>query len=107
MDEIIEAFRDDCLDEHDLRQLQEMRGNVRMFRRTATRCGKHIASKFRVRRASWPWPGPSVAEELITSSRTDLLEALAVQAYRSRSLVLEESMQEAWQQAFDRYGSRM
>lgn len=107
MDEIIEEFRDDGLDEHDLRQLQEMRGNVRMFRRTATRCGKYIASKFRVRRASWPWPGPSVAEELITSSRTDLLQALAVQAYRSRSLVLEESMREAWQQAFDRYGRRM
>lgn len=107
MDEIIEAFRDDGRDEHDLQQLQEVRGNVRMFRRTATRYGKHIASRFRVRRASWPWPGPSVAEELLTSSRTDLLQALAVQAHRSRSLVLEESMREAWQQAFDRYGRRM
>jgi predicted transcriptional regulator len=48
-----------------------------------------------------------VAEELLTSSRTDLLQALAVQAHRSRSLVLEESMREAWQQAFDRYGRRM
>lgn len=107
MDEIIEDFRDDGLDEHDLRQLREVRGNVQVFRRLATRHSRYIASKFRVRRASWRWPGPSVAEELITSSRTDLLEALAVQAYRSRSLVLEESMQEAWQQAFDRYGRRM
>ncbi|MFE1443922.1 hypothetical protein [Streptomyces sp. NPDC058739] len=107
MDEIIEAFRDDGLDELDLRQLREVRGNVRTFRRLATGYGKHIASRFRVRRASWRWPGTSVAEELMTGSPTDLLEALAVQAHRSRSLVLEEAMHEAWQQAFDRYGRRM
>ncbi|MER7178539.1 hypothetical protein ABT404_03450 [Streptomyces hyaluromycini] len=107
MNEIIEELRDDGLDELGLQQLREARGNAQIFRRLATRHSKFIASKFRVRRATWRWPGPSVTAELLTGSRTDLLEALAVQAYRSRSRVLEESAQEAWQQAFDRYGRRM
>ncbi|MGX1542584.1 hypothetical protein [Streptomyces adustus] len=107
MDEIIEDFRDDGLGELDLQQLREARGNAQAFRRLAARHSRYIASKFRVHRATWQWPGPSVTEELLTSSRTDLIEALAVQAYRSRTRVLEESAQEAWQQAFDRYGHRM
>ncbi|WP_406448675.1 hypothetical protein OH768_00020 [Streptomyces sp. NBC_01622] len=107
MDEIIEELHDDGLDELDLQELREARDNAQTFRRLATRHSKYTASKFRVRRATWQWPGPSVAEELLTNPRTDLVQALAVQAYRSRTRVLEEAAHEAWQQAFDRYARRM
>ncbi|MFJ9893469.1 hypothetical protein ACIQPR_09055 [Streptomyces sp. NPDC091280] len=107
MDETIEAFRDDGLADPELQELRQLRGNARAFRRRDTRHSKFIASKFRVRRPSCPWPGPSVARYLLTGPRKDLVQDLAAQAYRGGSRLLEASMEEAWQRAFDRYGRRV
>ncbi|MFJ1562438.1 hypothetical protein [Streptomyces mirabilis] len=106
MDEIIAAFKHDGRDEDLLRELQEVRGSVREFARVAKRLNRRIGSEFRVRKASWRWPGLSAAGELLAGSPTDLVQWLATAAYERGSLILEQSMQQAWGYAFDRYGRR-
>lgn len=103
MDAIVDALEDDELDEHKLRQLREAQGNAREFRRLAKRHGKRIGPRFTVARASWRWPGQSVAGEIVAGAPADLVEWLASEAYKRSSLLLEESMQEAWERAFDLY----
>jgi hypothetical protein len=48
-----------------------------------------------------------VAHELLAGSPPDLVQALATWAHRGGLLFLEQSMQEAWQRAFDQYGRRV
>lgn len=107
MDAVIEAFQDDGLDEHDLEQLREVRGNTRQFRRLARWHDKFIASRFTVERPSWRWTGQSVAGEVLSGSTAALVECLAATAHDRSRLLLEWSMREAWQRAFDQYGRRM
>ncbi|GAA5015370.1 hypothetical protein [Actinopolymorpha pittospori] len=100
MDEII-----DKLTEHErhLRPgLERAKGDARRFGRLA----KEAGVRFRITRAMWPWPGRSVVDELSAGTRPALLDFLADWAYRNSQLVLEQSMEAAWDQAFDRYGRR-
>jgi len=107
MDDIIDACKDDGLDEVELRQLQEARGNTPLFQRRAKLYAKGPGSTFRVARASWRWPRQSVVCELLAGAPADLVQSLATWAYKSSCSLLEQSTQEAWQRAFDQYGTRV
>ncbi|WP_431676027.1 hypothetical protein [Kitasatospora sp. KL5] len=117
MDAVIDAFKDGGLEEHRLRQLQEARSSGRLFRRLAVQFGRqlpgrrpggmYIGSDFYVSRAAWQWPGRSMAGELLAGTPGHLVEGLATAAHGQCGLILEQSMQIAWQRAFDRYGRRV
>lgn len=108
MDAVIEAFRqDDESDEDRLEALRKARGNAREFGSLARQFDKRIGGKFAVTRATWRWPGGSVADTLLTGHRPDLVQCLATWAHRNAALILEYSMLNAWERAFDRYGRRM
>ncbi|MET9378878.1 hypothetical protein ABZX98_32890 [Streptomyces sp. NPDC002992] len=107
MDDIIDNLPD--AHRHLRAQLEQAKGNARLFARLTHPVrinGRPV--RFWASRATWPWPGRSVVDELQASTRsTDLLEWLATQAYKTSSLVLEQSMEEEWHRAFDLYGRRV
>lgn len=73
MEAVINAFRED--DEHDenwLHRLREARGNAGDFSRLAWQFGRRIGSTYLITRATWLWPGGSVADTLLTGHRPDL-----------------------------------
>ncbi|MFJ4674102.1 hypothetical protein [Kitasatospora purpeofusca] len=108
MDALIDDHRDK-LEEPKLQQLLKARDKPHRFRRRALEVGlkgKDV-SRFTVTPATWRWPGGSVAAALLAGAPADRLLWLAAAAHRSSGLLLEQSMQEAWHQAFDRYGRRM
>ncbi|WP_405566561.1 hypothetical protein OG317_00035 [Streptomyces sp. NBC_01167] len=110
MDDTIDAFAQHpefARDEDMRRALREARGNARSFRRLAMSVDRRIGSRFRVTRASWTWPGQSVARELLAGRPGPVVEWLATWAHKNSTLTLEEAMQVAWNRAFDRYGRRM
>ncbi|MCX5443914.1 hypothetical protein [Streptomyces sp. NBC_00063] len=106
MDELIDDLTHDGHDEEDLQHLREARGNVRQFTLVATRLNSRIGSPFRVHKAIWQWPGLSVADEFLAGTSTDLVRWLATAAHARSSLIAEQSMQQAWSYAFDRYAPR-
>jgi len=106
MDIIIGVFKDTGRDENLLRELQKARGSVRKFAHLTKQLNKEIGSAFRVRKATWRWPGRSAAGELLAGSPADLVQWLAAAAHERSSLILEQAMQQAWGYAFDRYGRR-
>ncbi|MFD7734127.1 hypothetical protein ACFV6F_27565 [Kitasatospora phosalacinea] len=108
MNAIIDTHRD-TLEEPELRQLLEARDKPHTFRRRALWLGLRgeDVSRFTVAPATWQWPGRSVAAELLAGAPAVCIQWLAASAYRSSCLLLEQSMQEAWHQAFDRYGRRV
>ncbi|MFF3151156.1 hypothetical protein ACFVRU_58110, partial [Streptomyces sp. NPDC057927] len=106
MDIIIAVFQDAGSDEDLLRDLQKARGSVREFAHVAKRLNREIGSQFRVRKATWRWPGRSAAGELLAGAPADLVQWLAAAAHDRSSLILEQAMQQAWGYAFDRYGRR-
>ncbi|MFF8932334.1 hypothetical protein ACF1AO_34285 [Streptomyces longwoodensis] len=108
MDAIIEEFRqDDPLDVDRIEQLCKARGRSQEFGRLAREYDARIGSKFRTVRPSWPWPGGSVAHTLLSGSSPRLLQCLAHWAHRNSIRILEESMENAWNRAFDRYGRQV
>ncbi|MEH0475069.1 hypothetical protein QA943_40735 [Streptomyces sp. B21-097] len=108
MDAFIDRAADKGADETYLQKLKEARRDAREFHRLARKhMIKHQRSGFGVVRASWKWPGQSVAAELTAGFPPELLQWLATAAHKRSTLLLEQAMQEAWQRAFDRYGFRM
>ncbi|MFF1872989.1 hypothetical protein [Kitasatospora herbaricolor] len=107
MDDIISDFESHGFEEEILQLLREARHSTPKFRGLARQFDKRIASKFTQARATWRWPGRSAAGELLAGTQANLVACLATQAYRHGRLLLEYSMHEAWQDAFDRYGRRM
>ncbi|MFE3269947.1 hypothetical protein [Streptomyces sp. NPDC059215] len=108
MDAVIDAMQDDDeRDEERLQLLRDTRGNARKFKSLARQFDKRIGSKFMVARATWLWPGRSVADTLLAGERPDLVQWLATWAHRSSTRILEYSMQDAWDRAFDQYSRRM
>jgi hypothetical protein len=100
MDKIIDGLSEDQC--HLRPVLEQAKGNTQQFRRIAKRLG----IKFTVTRASWPWPGRSVVDEVTAGTRPDLVEWLAKWAYRTSTVRLEQSMEEAWHDAFDPHRGR-
>ncbi|WP_030872361.1 hypothetical protein [Streptomyces sp. NRRL S-37] len=107
MDDFITQAADDGASALYLHKLREARGNARAFHRLTRSYPTHKRPKFLVPRASWTWPGRSVAAELVAGAPPELLQWLATAAHRRSSLILEQAMQVAWQRAFDQYGFRM
>ncbi|MFB6643771.1 hypothetical protein ACFCYF_41815 [Streptomyces chartreusis] len=107
MDDFIAWAADDGAGENYLHKLREARGSARAFHGLTRSYPLHKRPKFIVPRASWTWPGRSVAAELVAGASPELLGWLAGAAHRRSSLLLEQAMQAAWQRAFDAYGFRM
>ncbi|MFF9098829.1 hypothetical protein ACF1AX_37655 [Streptomyces sp. NPDC014802] len=106
MDEIIDLLAGADCDEADLQHLRHVRGNVRQFTHAATRLDPSIGARFRAHKATWRWPGLSVAGEFLAGTSTDLVQWLATVAHARSSLIAQQSMQQAWTYAFDRYAPR-
>ncbi|WP_141746656.1 hypothetical protein [Streptomyces sp. LUP30] len=106
MDEVIALLTDGDCDEEDLQYLRQARGNVRQFTHAAARLDSSIGARFRVHKATWRWPGLSVADEFLAGTSTDLVQWLATVAHARSSLITQQSMQQAWTYAFDRYAPR-
>jgi hypothetical protein len=106
MDEVIDLLADGDCEEADLQYLRQARGNVRQFTQVATRLDPSIGARFRVHKATWRWPGLSVADEFLNGTSTDLVQWLANVAHARSSLITQQSMQQAWTYAFDRYAPR-
>ncbi|MFE2728933.1 hypothetical protein, partial [Kitasatospora sp. NPDC059327] len=107
MDDVISDFEDHGFEEEILQLLREARDSTPRFRGLARQFDKRIASKFTQARATWRWPGRSAAGELLAGAPADLVACLATQAHKHGRLLLEYSMHQAWQDAFDRYARRM
>ncbi|MEU9211208.1 hypothetical protein AB0D27_25510 [Streptomyces sp. NPDC048415] len=106
MDEIIDLLTDDGCDEEDLQYLRQARGSVRQFKDEATRLDARIGARFQVHKATWTWPGLSVTGEFLAGTSTDLVQWLAPVAHARSSLIAQQSMQQAWSHAFDRFAPR-
>ncbi|MEW2418135.1 hypothetical protein AB0953_31195 [Streptomyces sp. NPDC046866] len=108
MDAFIEGVeKDGEVDEYAVRQLRDARGSVREFHQLAREFGRGTLLRFHPIRAAWRWPKGSVVSEALAGSPPEVVQWLAVQAYRQRALLLELSMQEAWRRAFERFGFRV
>jgi hypothetical protein len=106
MDRLIDTLTEAGLEEEDLQELRDARGNARHFPSVTARHDKWIGSRFGVRKAMWRWPGLSVADEFRAGTSTDLVRWLATAAYPRSSLIKEQAMQQAASEAFDRYAPR-
>lgn len=106
MDEVIDLLTDGDFDEEDLQYLRQVRGNVRRFTQVASRLDPSIGALFRAHKATWRWPGLSVAGEFLAGTSTDLVQWLATAAHARSSLIAQQSMRLAWDSAFDRYAPR-
>lgn len=106
MDEVIDLLTDEGCEEDDLQYLRQVRGNVRQFAHVAGRLDPSIGARFQAYKATWRWPGLSVAGEFLAGTSTDLVQWLATVAHTRSSLTIQQSMQQAWTYAFDRYAPR-
>lgn len=78
-------------------ELAQAMGNARLFGLLAGQLG----IKFAVARAIWMWPGRSVADEIRAGTRADVVQWLAGWAHRTCGRLLQQSMEQAWNDAFD------
>lgn len=106
MDTVIARFEDDGVDPDTLQHLRAARGRFSEFKRQVKRIDARIGSRLQVTRALWRWPGRSAAAEFCAGPSADLVQWLATAAHLGSALILELAMQEAWHDAFDRYGRR-
>lgn len=106
MDEVIDLLTDGDCDEEDLQYLRQVRGDVCQFAHVATRLAPSIGARFRAHKATWRWPGLSVAGEFLAGTSTDLGQWLTTVAHARSSLITQQSMRQAWDYAFDRYAPR-
>jgi hypothetical protein len=102
MDEYISWAAGDGAEAAELQLLLRARGNAREFQRLT----RERTSWFGTERATWRWPGKSVAAELVAGRSAETLSWLATEALRSRNRLAERAMQVAWSRAFERFGFR-
>ncbi|MFI1808388.1 hypothetical protein ACH415_32775 [Streptomyces californicus] len=74
-------------------------GSVTDFRRLARWARVHFSPS----PATWPWPGGPVADEVVASTRSEIVQWLATHAHRTTATLLQHSMGEAWNAAFDHH----
>ncbi|WP_405804494.1 hypothetical protein [Streptomyces sp. NBC_01187] len=79
--------------------LEQVKGDARMFGRMVDRLGV----KFSVTKATWEWPGQSVVDEIHTDTPAEAVQWLAGWAHKTCTRLLQQSMRQAWEAAFDRH----
>lgn len=67
------------------------------------RIADELGIKFGVTKATWVWPGRSVVEEVHSGMRAETVRWLAAQAHKTCASLLQQSMEQAWHEAFDSY----
>ena len=82
---------------HHRAELQQAMSSTRAFGHLAARLG----IEFRVVKAAWTWPGRTVADEILEGTRAEAVQRLARWAYKTYMRMLQQSMQQAWNDAFD------
>ena len=82
---------------HHRANLERAWGNDRLFGRVADQLG----IKFRGAKATWVWPGRSVVDEILAGTRADAVQWLARWAHKTCTRMLQQSMEQAWHDAFD------
>ena len=82
---------------HHRRALERAWGNDRLFGLVSNRLG----IRFRVVKATWDWPGRSVADEILAGIPAEALQWLAYWAHKTCTRILQQSMMQAWHDAFD------
>lgn len=97
MTEIIERL--DAGRRHLRPQLEEAMRSTREFEQIASSHGLN----FVITRASWRWPGRTVADDVAADTDPELLAHLVNDARAAAGLLLEQAMHTAWQIAFDQY----
>ena len=95
MDDVIDRLGDDSYRS----QLEAARGSAAAFRKIA----RYAGQDFRATPATWPWPGTSVADEVLAGTRAQIVQWLATHAHRTSARLLERAMGEAWNAAFDHH----
>lgn len=78
-------------------ELERAMGDARLFGRMVDRVG----IKFRVTKATWTWPGRSVVDEILAGTCADAVQWLAGWAHKTCTRMLQQSMEQAWHDAFD------
>jgi hypothetical protein len=71
--------------------------STRAFGRLADRLG----IEFTVIKATWTWPGRTVADEILAGTRAEAVQWLAGCAYKTSTRVLQRAMEQAWREAFE------
>ena len=59
----------------------------------------HMAAELGIK-ATWVWPGRSVADEILAGTRADAVQWLARWAYKTCTRLLQQSMEQAWHESF-------
>ncbi|MET8838046.1 hypothetical protein ABZV78_29620 [Micromonospora sp. NPDC004540] len=77
--------------------LKKVKGNARQFGHLA----KQLGIDFTVTRATWLWPGQSVADEVVAGARAGVVQWLASAARKACARALQHSMEQAWHASFD------
>jgi hypothetical protein len=84
---------------HHRAELEAAMGDARLFTRLAARFG----IKFSIVKATWVWPLRSVTDEVLVGTRADAVEWLARWVHKACARILQESMEQAWHDAFDHH----
>ncbi|WP_431884217.1 hypothetical protein [Micromonospora gifhornensis] len=79
--------------------LEQVKRSAHQFGRLAKRLG----IEFTVTRATWVWPGRSVVDEVLAGTRAEVVHRLARAAHKSCIRLLQQSMEQAWHDAFDHH----
>lgn len=87
------------LEKHYRTELVAAKGSTRWFTQIVSRLG----IKFATVKATWTWSVRTVADEVIAGTRADAVEWLAGWVYRECDRALQQSMQQAWHDAFDHH----
>lgn len=83
--------------QHHRAKLHQAMSSTRAFSRLADRLG----IEFTVVKATWTWPGRTVADEILAGTRAEAVQWLAGWAYKTSTRMLQRAMERAWQEAFE------
>jgi hypothetical protein len=83
--------------QHHRVELSQAMGSARVFGHLADR----LDIKFTAVKATWMWPGRTVAEEILAGTRAEAVRWLAGWAYKTSTRMLQRAMEQAWNEAFE------
>lgn len=84
---------------HHRAELEDAKGDAHLFSRWVDGLG----IKFSIVKATWVWPGRSVVDEVLAGTRADVVQWLARFAHKTCTRMLQQSMEQAWHDAFDHH----
>ena len=83
--------------QHHRAELYQAMSSTRAFSSLADK----LDIKFTVVKATWTWPGRTVADEILAGTSAAAVQWLAGWAYKTSARMLQRAMERAWQEAFE------